>query len=113
MPILVTSGLNSTQLTALARGKATKECQRPEYELRLLLAHIRILDQLEHSAAEMAPPKSLIEQKRPEIQQQHESSDLTETDDLEDLFVASSTLAVAASSVTVQELELDSDEWDA
>ena len=107
MPIHVIQGINSTQLTALARGKAARESNRPEFDLRLLLAHIKILDQLEHSAAQMSS-KSTIQQQKPEIQHQSECS---ENDDLEDLFAASTTLAAAPSLITVQEVELD-DDWD-
>ena len=100
MPIRVVQGVNSTQLTALARGKAARECNRPEYDLRLLLAHIKILDQLEHSAAEISS-KSSIEQER---NSQREVSQTQELDDLNELFIPASTLASSPSLVTVEEL---------
>lgn len=54
MPLLAASGTDPSHLTVLARTKAAKECNRPEHDLRLLLAHVRILDILEHTSAELS-----------------------------------------------------------
>ena len=109
MSLRIAQGLNSTQLTTLARSKAARECNRPEHDLRLLLAHIKMLDQLEHSSAQMTTQTERATQQRPS-HQRRESAKPTEVDELEELFTSTSTIPTAPSLVTVE--EIDEDDWD-
>lgn len=125
MPLVLPPTENSRQLTALARGKAQRECSRGDHDLRLLLAHIKILDQLEHNAAEVyetenrrKSEKSQVqhsqeyERKRPNLHKR-ESSAVSEKDELDELFIAPSTVATAPALVTIEELDDDDDDWNA
>ena len=103
---------DSLQFTALARGKAARECRRPEHDLRILLAHIKILDQLEHGEAPSAPHHgSEYERKGPALNKR-KSAHVIEKDEMNELFDTPSSVHVqtAPSLVTVQELE--EDDWD-
>lgn len=125
MPLIVSPAENPRQLTALARGKAQRECSRGDHDLRLLLAHIKILDQLEHSAAEVyeretkrksqsTPPAAQhqeYERKRPNLHKR-ENAAVSRKDELDELFVPPSTISSAPALVTIEELD-DDDDWDA
>ena len=112
MPLRVIQRGDSLQFTALARSKAARECRRPEHDLRILLAHIKILDQLEHGQAPSAPHHgSECERRRPALHKR-KSAHVIEEDELNELFdtPASVHVETASSLVTVQELE--EDDWD-
>ncbi|KAK5942709.1 hypothetical protein PMZ80_005275 [Knufia obscura] len=127
MPLHTFSGTDPSHLTTLARSKVSKESNRQEHDLRLLLAHVRILDTLEHSAAELSDHSddeheaqaSSTMQHGPEYERQrprHPKRVSKDTEkELEDMFEleydGQSQVATTATRVSVEEVEIE--DWDA
>jgi len=130
MPLLAVSTITDpARLTVVARRKAAKECNRPEHDLRLLLAHVRILDILEHTAAELSDHSddeheaevhaSLPIQHGPEYERKRPKHpkrvSKTAEDELDELFDfeydSQPKVAAAATLVSVEEVEIE--DWDA
>jgi len=127
MPLLdIPPGTNPTQLTVLARSKVVRERSRADHDLRLLLAHCMLLEQLQHTSAELfisspTPKQSHETQHAGNLvsssNRQNKDAALSEEelDELNELFdfakVAGRTPS-SASTVTIEVVELD-DDWDA
>lgn len=118
MPLPAYSSIDPFHLTVLARSKAARECNRPERDLRLLLAHVRILDVLEHSDLELSDSSEDERDQQPCSRDEHgtehrpfqprHGSKNAEEDDLVDLFESKyddqPEIAVPATTVSVQEV---------
>jgi len=121
MPLPAYSTIDSVNLGALARSKVARECNRPERDLRLLLGHIRILDVLEQSDAELSDSSEDESNQQSDSQErsgaqpqpcptQRTSKD-AEEDDLADLFVfeydGKPRVAMAAAVISVSEVAVE------
>jgi len=118
MPLPAYSSIDPFHLSVLARSKAARECNRPERDLRLLLAHVRILDVLEHSDVELSDSSEDERDQQPCSRDKHgtehrpcqprHGSKSAEEDDLADLFESKydgqPKIAVTATTVSVQEV---------
>ena len=129
MPLLAAPSTDPYHLTIVARKKAAKECNRPEHDLRLLLAHVRILDILEHTAAELSDHSddehevqvqaSSPIQHGPEYERQRPKHpkrvSKTPEDQLDELFDfaydGQPKVAASATLVSIEEVEIE--DWDA
>jgi len=131
MALPTISNTDASHLTILARTKAAKECNRPEHDLRLLLAHVRMLDILEHNSAELSDHSDHSDEEHEEqaasprqhgpeyerIRPYHpkRASKDADKDELEELFDfeydGQPKVATTASRVSVKEVEVE--DWDA
>lgn len=121
MPLPACSSIDPLHLSVLVRSKAARECDRPERDLRLLLAHVRILDVLEHSDAELSDSSEDERDQQSCSREKHgaehrpchpqHASKKAEEDDLADLFESEydgqPKIAVAATVVSVQEVSVE------
>jgi len=106
--------IESSYVLSMARVKAMRESARPEQDLRLLLAHVNLLDKLDHSIAEYNRPASRRrrseERKRPAYhrRESHQYIDDDEKDDYASQHIEAVIPSVAL--VSVEEVEVGEDD---
>lgn len=102
---------------SMARVKAMQESRRPEHDLRLLLAHISLLDKLDHSVCEVVVPTNTNRRAGSSSQRasvhprraSHQSVDDQEKDSYDSLRAP---VVTASTTISVQEISDDEEEYD-
>ena len=121
------SGLEPSHLTLVARRKAARECNRPEQDLRQLLAHVKMLDILERNETESSDssddePEHFLPSEKRQLEFERlrpslprERSKTTKHGELEASFQGEHngqpSVAMSAAMVSVEEVEIE--DWDA
>lgn len=105
----------SAHIGRVARRKATRESSRPEQDLRLLLAHVRILTHIEHNEPELygqeQSPTSHTSSRGPEYERKRPDKSRQETQSVEKHdYDALFEYIVPSSEISVE--EIDDYEWD-
>lgn len=105
--------LEQNYVRSMARVKAMRESARPEHDLRLLLAHVNLLDKLDHNEAEFnSQPASRqrssveYERKRPN-HRRRESHQYTDDDEKDTYDSYHTAVVTSATLVSVEEVEDD------